>query len=257
MTVASVARAFRLLRAVPETDGTLSGLARETGLPVATVSRLMETMEQAGAVSRGRGADGDPKAYRIGPAVIDLAGADSAPYDLLSLATTYLNAIVAETGETAGVAAPVGTDYVILGQVAAENDVSVRDWTGERTAAHAGCIGFVQMASWASGEIDAYLSQPLETFSSDTVTDRAQIEQRLQTVRSQGWFCTTDEYAVGVTTIAAPVFAREDAAVGSIYVHGPSYRFPAEGELEMIADALCDRAMAISAVLGRRDRVDE
>ncbi len=256
MTVAAVERAFRLLRAVPETDGTLSGLARETGLPVATVSRLMETMEQAGAVTRGRTADRDGKAYRIGPAVMELAGTGPASYDLLSLASTHLNAIVAETGETAGVAAPVGTEYVILGQVVADNDVSVRDWTGERTAVHAGCIGFVQMAHWDRSEVESYLNTPLEAFSAATVIDPASIEQRLALIRSQGWFSTTDEYAVGVTTIAAPIFDRAGRVAGSIYVHGPSYRFPASGALQPIGEGLRGRADAVSAVLGHREAAE-
>ncbi|MCP4964702.1 MAG: helix-turn-helix domain-containing protein, partial [bacterium] len=98
MSVTSVERAFQLLRAVPTSDGTLSGLSRETGLPVATVSRLMSALEKAGAVLRN-----DEKVYRIGPALVELVSSEPGPYDLLALATAHLSELAAQTNETAGV----------------------------------------------------------------------------------------------------------------------------------------------------------
>ncbi len=247
MTVNSVDRAFRLLRAVPATDGTLSGLARETGLAVATVSRLMNTLEQTGAVVRER------KVYRIGPAVFELANGEPETYDLLALSVGHLNALVVETGETAGIAEPAGLQHVHLGQVASAHDVSVRDWTGFQAEAHSGCIGFVLMAHWEQRTIDRYLAGTLARFSPYTVVDRETILARLDKIRQQGWFWTTDEYALGVTTVAAPVLDRAGVAVGSLYVHGPSYRFPSARQRPAIGRALLERAQAISGVLGRRE----
>ncbi len=247
MTVTAVDRAFQLLRAVPATDGTLSGLARETGLPIATVSRLMATLEQAGAVAR------DKKVYRIGPTVAELANGHPASYDMLSLATAHLHGLVASTGETAGIAEPVGPDYVHLGQVAAAHDVSVRDWTGFRSPPHAGCIGFVLMAHWDATALADYLGRPLERFSPATMIDPTSIERRLAQVRAQGWLWTTDEYAQGVTTVAAPILDRRGHAVGSLYVHGPSYRFPPDRQRAAIGRQVKGRADEVSAVLGWRE----
>ncbi|MCP4222319.1 MAG: IclR family transcriptional regulator, partial [Actinomycetia bacterium] len=204
MSVTSVERAFQLLRAVPTSDGTLSGLSRETGLPVATVSRLMSALEKAGAVLRN-----DEKVYRIGPALVELASSEPGPYDLLALATAHLSELAAQTNETAGVVEAVGTELVHLGQVATEHDVSVRDWTGFRVAAHSGAVGFVLMAFWDDAVLDEYLAGELEVFSPATMTDPEQIRTRLEVVRAQGWLWSTDEYALGVTTVAAAVLDRE------------------------------------------------
>ena len=246
MTVVAVDRAFALLRAVPQTGGTLSELSRETGLAVATVSRLMGTLEQAGAVVR------ENKTYRIGPTMLALAGADVPTFDLLSLASGHLKALLSATGETAGIAESVGVDHVHLGQVATLHDVSVRDWTGVRVAGHSGCIGFVLMAYWDDAMVDAYFANDLEQFSPATLTTRATIEPLLETVRRQGWIWTVDQYAVGVTTVAAPVLDRDGAAVASLYVHGPSYRFPVDDQRDTVGRDVADRARAISAVLGHQ-----
>ncbi len=244
MTVTSVHRAIQLLRALPRTGGTLSELARETGLAVATVSRLMGTLEEAGAVSRSN------KTYRVGPVVMELAGSESAAFDLRSLANGRLHRLRDGTGETAGIAESRGDDIVNLDQVATDHDVSVTDWTGVVVPAHSGCIGFVLMAYWAEDRLARYASAPLERFSAQTLTDLAAIEPLLAEVRRTGWLWTTDHYAVGVTTVAAPVFDRNGAAVASLYVHGPSYRFPSEDDRTSIGKMVRARADEMSTILG-------
>lgn len=247
VTVTSVERAIHLLRAIGESDGTLSGLSRHTGLPVATVSRLMSTLELAGAVLRV------DKTYRIGPVINELATSDTAAVDVLGVSMPHLDDLAALTNETAGIAQRVEHGYLHLGQVGTEHDVSVRDWTGFRGVAHAGCIGFVLMAYWAENDIDAYLERELEMFSEKTVTEPAAVRERLELIRTQGWLWTSDEYAQGVTTVAAPVFDRSGEAVASLHVFGPSYRFPKTRQQRMLGRAVRERADAVSDVLGYRE----
>jgi len=244
MTVAAVDRAFQLLRAIPTTDGSLSGLARQTDMPVATVSRLLTTLEAAGAVRR------DEKAYRIGPAIRELASDEPAHYDLLSIAGPHLTELAALTDETAGIASCVGDELMHLGQVATDHDVSVTDWTGFRVGVHSGAIGFVMMAHWPTERVDAYLAPDLKQYVERTMIDPATIRARLDQVRVDGFLWTTDEYALGVTTIAAPIRDRDGLGIGAVHVHGPSFRFPKELVPTEIEALVTTRATAISSVLG-------
>lgn len=246
VSVASVERAFKLLHAVRATDGTISALSRATNLPVATVSRLMGSLERAGAVLR------NGKAYRIGPTVAELADADAVGYDLVALATAHLSDLAAASGETAGIAEAVGDDLVHLAQVATDHDVAVRDWTGVRVPAHSGCIGFVLMAWWPEDQVAGYLAQDLEPFSPQTMTDAAAIQKRLAAIRKNRALWTTDEYAVGVTTVAAAVRDKGGRPVAAVHVHGPSFRFPEPERRAEIESLVRERAQAISSVLGWR-----
>ena len=166
---------------------------------------------------------------------------------------TGTSGVMALADETAGIAQRVEHGYLHLGQVATEHDVSVRDWTGFRGVAHAGCIGFVLMAYWPEVEVAEYLAKDLEVFSERTVTDPEVVAERLALVRAQGYLWTTDEYAQGVTTVAAPVFDRSGEAVASLHVFGPSYRFPKPRRQGVLGRAVSQRADAISAVLGHRE----
>ena len=250
MTVASVDRAFRLLRAVEAGANTVSTLSSETGLALATTARLLNTLEQIGALSRA------DKRYRIGPAIGELAG-QAVAYDLVALATSHLSELVALTNETAGVAEAVGHNTFHLAQLTAERDVTVKDWTGTRVPVHHGAIGFVVMAHWSDGQIDNYIAGDLERFTANTVTDATLIWQRVREIRERGWIWTIDEYASGVATAAAPIRGRMGAAVGSLHVYGPSYRFPADNShADEVGAALAARAQTISSVLGWRESAE-
>lgn len=250
MSVTSVERSFRLLRAIAEEPRSLSELARNLDLATSTAARFLSSLHAAGAVSRDN--DGT---YRIGPAIFDLAGRPSGGYDLVAIASKHLSALAKRTGETSGIAAAVDDDILHLAQRSNDDDagVQVKDWSGQQIPAHPGCTGLVVMAHWPEKQIDAYLERPLETFSEATVTDPTIIRQRLRQIRRDGYLWTTDEYAVGLTSVASPVFDSSDRAVAALHVFGPTYRFPEDGRKASIATELCDRAAQISAVLGHGD----
>lgn len=244
MTVTSVDRAFMLLRAVESGANTVSSLSHETGLALATTARLLNTLEQIGALSRVG------KRYNIGPAIGELAG-QSVAYDLAALATLHMSDLVALTNETAGVAEAVGHNTLHLAQLTAERDVTVKDWTGTRVPVHHGAIGFVVMAHWSDAQVDTYLDSPLEKFTAKTVTDPKRIWDRIDHIRRTGWIWTIDEYASGVATAAAPILDRHGVSIGSLHVYGPSYRFPSDDtQADEVGAGVAERAQAISAVLG-------
>ncbi|MDG2428393.1 MAG: IclR family transcriptional regulator [Acidimicrobiales bacterium] len=244
MAIAAIERGVRVLRAVAAGYGTVSELSEHTGLALSTTARVLETLEQSGALARR------DKVYRIGPTVFELISSEATTYDLLGLAKPHLHALAASTGETAGLAQCESNDIVHLGQVETEHDVSVRDWTGFRVGLHSGSIGLVILAHWPEEEITHFLAEPLERYAEQSVTEPIAIRERLEIVRRCGWLVTTDEYDQGVTTIAAPIRNRDGRGVASLHAHGPSYRFPGDVDVIDIGHQLTERARMISVVLG-------
>ena len=247
MSVTSVERSFRLLHAIAERPRSLSELARSLDMATSTAGRFLHSLQAAGAVRR----NGDGT-YRIGPTILELAGGPTGGHDLVAVASTHLSALAKRTNETAGIAAAIDDDILHLAQVSADDDadVMVKDWSGQQIPAHPGCTGLVVMAHWPQDQIDTYLARPLEAFSDATVIDPDRIRSRLERIRSDGYLWTTDEYAEGVTSVASPVFDRNDQVVAALHVFGPSFRFPRKTEMRSIANELCARASQISAVLG-------
>ncbi len=244
VSVTSIDRSFRILQEISEQPGSLTDLSRALDIPTSTMGRFLGSLQAAGAIQRESNGT-----YSIGPTIIRLAGGRTASPDLLTVAGAHISALAKLTNETAGIAASVDDDVLHLGQVSSDADVQVRDWTGEQVAAHHGCTGLVVMAYWPEAQIDRYLAQALESFNEHTVIDANVIRERLAHIRSAGYLWTTDEYARGVTSAAAPVRDSTGRAVGALHVFGPSYRFPNAEDIESLSAELCRRAEQISSVL--------
>lgn len=127
------------------------------------------------------------------------------------------------------------------------NPVQVRDYTGLSVPMHIGPSGLCVMAQWPAEEVDRYLSRPLESYTTRTVVDPGRIRDRLEETRARGHAWVREEFAEGINSVAAPVLADGNRALGAIHVHGPAYRFPADGRADSIANLVTDAATRFSS----------
>ena len=157
-----------------------------------------------------------------------------------SIARPTILQLAAETGEAAGVSIRDGWTVQYVDQVDPPNpnEVQVRDWTGTRIPLHAVSSGQVFLAQLPAPMLSRYLAEPLEAFTARTLTDAGSLLERLR-----------DEYAVGISSVAAPIADARAEIVAAVHVHGPSYRFPPEGEGDRIAAAVRAAAARIGARL--------
>jgi DNA-binding IclR family transcriptional regulator len=219
--VQSVDRAFAVLRAVATGGGGLSDIARRTGLAVSTTARLLATLEAQGAVSR---ADPGPT-YRIGPALTDLAATADPSAGLVGRARAHLEMLVAEVGESAGISIAADDRSVLyLDQVDGDQDVTLRDWTGEQLPMHVVSSGLVLLAARPDAAVRVYAQAGLARATEHTITTVGELRRRVAAARTDGYAWTVEEYSVGITSVAAPIRDGSSAVVGALHVHGPSYR---------------------------------
>jgi IclR family acetate operon transcriptional repressor len=177
----------------------------------------------------------------------ELAGAIDASAALAATVRPHLQWLSTQLGEAAGFSVPTGYTVQYLVQVESPNPVQVRDYTGLILPMHVGPSGLCVMAQWPVEEVDRYLSRPLESFTAHTVNDPALIRKRLEEIRDQGHFWIFEEFAEGINSVAAPVFAAGHWALGAIHVHGPAYRFPEEGSSDRIAALVMEAAESFSS----------
>lgn len=242
--VQSVARAFAVLRVLAAHPGPLSlaAIAEETELPKSTVSRLLATLEAIAMVERGP----DPGTYALGAGIAALAGGPTSIPQLVAVAQPYLIDLVERYGEDAGLAVPDGREVLFVRQVAGLNPVQVRDWTSQRYPAHAVAPGQVIMASWPDEQVEAYLAEPLDPVTPNTVTDPDRLRERVQDARRLGYAWAFGDWAEGITGVAAPVQDPDGALVSVVNLYGPSYRFPGTHDAADVGDALVRAAAAIA-----------
>ena len=237
--VQSVERAFAILGAVSGKPGGVTAIAGRVGLPKSTVARLLATLEGLDAVERVEG----PR-WRVGPGVASLAGTASPERSLVAIAQPHLTRLVEEVGEDAGLALPDGYDVHYVEQVESDNPVQVRDWTGTRAPLHAVPSGLVLLAEWPEDALEAYLAHGLARLTPYTVTEPEELRRRLAEARARGVTWGREEFAEGISSVAAPVRDGRGKPIAALHVHGPSYRFPPPGAEDRIAALVAEAAGA-------------
>lgn len=228
--VQSIERAFELLQALAAGPARISDLALTVGLPKSTVARLLGTLERVGAVERDPGSS----VYRIGEGLTRLAPAQDVTTSLIVAVKPHLHQLSETLGEAAGFSVPEGYAMHYLVQVDSPRPIQVRDYSGSSAAMHLVPAGLCVMAGWPEAEVARYLSRSLERNTPRSVIDPSAIRRRLVDVRESGYAWLDEEFAEGLSSVAAPVLDTQRRIVGAITVHGPTYRFPAQGQRERI-----------------------
>ena len=209
----AVQRAFDLLaRLGGERNGaTLSELARETGLPVSTVARLLATLEQMGFAQRN--ADGR---FGAGMKLIQIGLSALRGLSLYDLAEPHLRRLAEATSETANLAVRADETHAIyLRQVLSVRAVRHASWVGRMLPLDRTAVGAVLL-----DELDA-----------------------------SGFAVRRNTFEPDVVALAAPVRGPDGTIVAALSITAPSYRI-ADADLARLGALVLEEARRVSAELG-------
>jgi IclR family transcriptional regulator, acetate operon repressor len=256
--VQSVERALELLEALAETGEAkgVSELARATGLPVATIHRLLATMVSRGYVRQDSGSH----KYTLGSHLIRLG--DAAARDFGQFARPYLAELMEASGETANLAMLEDGHVAYVAQVASRHH-RVRMFTevGRRVHPHTSGVGKVVLAFRPRAEVEALLARTgLPPRTPRTITDPARFLAELDKVASQGYAIDSGEEEVGVRCLAVPVFGM-GGSVAAMSVSAPEGRLQ-DRDIERVLPEMLRISAALSAAFltgasaSPRSRVD-
>lgn len=244
MAVQSIERAFAILRALAVRPSGVTDLADRVDLPKSTVARLLNALESEGAIEQLE-TGGD---YRLGPAIEEIAGGSPQGRSLIAAAQPFLVDLSEQTQEASGLDILEGTEVHFLDIVQSEQDVQIRDWSGESGPAHSLSAGLVILAHSPDSTVDAYLADGLVPMTPNTLRTADELRDRLVQVRSAGYAWVYEEFAEGINSVAAPVFGP-DGVVAALRVHGPTYRFPDPERIHDIGMLVSDAAAQLSEQL--------
>jgi IclR family transcriptional regulator, pca regulon regulatory protein len=212
-TIAGLARGLAVIRAfsVAGTAGTLTEIANITGLSPAATRRCLHTLEDLGYAGRvGR-------QFFLRPRVLDL----SAPYlngvNTETLASDYLQEVVAASGHSSSLAVLDDVDIVYLAHAGVRRVLRIEASTGTRYPAYATSLGRVLLGNLADDRLRELLvaSEP-KKLTRRTVTDLDQLMAAVAAARDEGYALVEDQLAIGVMSIAVPVRNQKGDVVAAI-----------------------------------------
>jgi DNA-binding IclR family transcriptional regulator len=220
-------------------------LGRRLGVHKATASRLAATLAGHGFVER----DPATERYRLGFALVALAGSAMSNLDLVRTARPVLEGLAERSRETVNLGVMAGDAVVYLDQVTGTRSIVAVSWVGRRTPLHDTSNGKVLLAYANEADAERILSRPLERATPNTTCDPGELREQLALVRDRGWAQTLEELEEGLNAVAAPIRDAEGVVVAAVSVSGPAFRMrPAD--LPRVARLTVDAGSAVSQRLG-------
>ena len=224
----------------------LKDLCRATGMPAATLYRILTVLEQHGLVI----SDGDEKLYQIGYAIVEMAHRRLDAIDIRSLARDELRQLGATTSETIHLAIREGSEVVYLDKIDSPNTLRLCSVVGGRAPMYCTSLGKVILAYMSDDAATKIISQLVfHPFTPTTILDKATLCSQLAAIRNQGYAVNDEEHERGSRCLGAPILDHAGYPIGAISLNTPTARFELDQLVES-APLVCDAAQRISEQLG-------
>ncbi|HPQ94683.1 MAG: IclR family transcriptional regulator [Thiothrix sp.] len=242
----TVDKAFKLLSlfSVETPEVGLSELARRAGFDKAATRRFLVALQKHQLIEQNP----ETRHYRLGPGLLHLAKIRETTFPLESILQTALVRLSGGTGETAHAGLLVHAVLTTLAIVFPPRANRVHLNLGEKLPLHATASGQVLLAFSPPEKLDDLPIQ-LNTYTTQTITDRQQLVHSLQQIRQQGFARVSNTYEDEVTGIAVPFFDAHALPQGTLAVATPSARMSAKLELQIRQQLLLE-SQSVTQALG-------
>lgn len=224
---------------------TLTEAAEATGLSRPTARRILLTLQDRGYVRT------DGKTFALTPRVLALGYAYLSSLNLTEITQPFMERVVQATGEGCSLATLDDTDVVYVTRVPTHRVTSITLATGTRLPAHATSLGHVLLADLTTAELDRYLSRAdLRPLTARTIRTPAELIERLNLVREQGWAMVDQELEEGLRSIAAPVRDANGRVIAAMGLSSLIATTDAHAVREQLLPPLLTATNGVSTELG-------
>jgi len=186
----------------------------------ASIHRMLETLVRRGYLIR----DTKRKTYILGPKIYGLYSSIQRDLDIKKTIKPYLDELAKRTCETAHVAVAINNEMVFLDRSAGTEAVTVNTQIGDRVPLYCTAIGKAYLAFEKKFSLRDLYKEPLESYTTNTMTDIGAIEKDLELTQRRGYSFDNEEYLEGIRCVSAPIFNDCGEIVAVLGISGPKYR---------------------------------
>jgi DNA-binding IclR family transcriptional regulator len=250
----SVIKAFSILKAFRADDGWLSccELSRRANLPQASGHRLIQTMEDMGAVVRGKRGQ-----YRPGLLLLSLSRGVPLLDLLRDASKPILTNLAVSFDLTTHLAILKNGMVTYIGKYCSATSFQLHTRVGTQLEAHSSGLGKVLLAGLNRDEFETFIIDgPLVALTPFTITSPFRLSEELEGVRNRGFATDDRESHVKTRCVAVPVKDSYGTTIAAISASDETNRMTASREVK-IKPALFEAAAALQNALYRRQTPSE
>jgi IclR family KDG regulon transcriptional repressor len=223
----------------------ISEIAQAVDLHKATAYRIVATLVNYGYLER---AD-DGQRYRLGLELTNLGFKVIHRMDLRREALPNMKQLIQQWDETCDLCVFDRGTVLYIEVLRGNRALTVAAAIGQRLPAHCTASGKLFLAHLPPNELDAILSQPLVSYTENTITSPDELRKELEIIRNQGYAIDNEGFEVGVCAVSAPIFNRHGNVIAAIGGPSPVSRMTPE-RIQEIALSFREGARAISRRMG-------
>lgn len=211
-TIQSARTALAIIETIAEQDNpTITDIADAVDCSRSTVHYHLKTLQQSNYVVRTE--DG----LYLGLRMARLGNVALRKHRLTGIIEEMTDDLAVESDTVARVGVKEGNHLVWLYQSSNGDPDPVPGAVGEETPLHCTAYGQAILASAPTDTIETVVAESgLPVVTENTITERESLADRLATVRQLGFAYSPEEYRIGVSSIAAPIFDESDTVIGAI-----------------------------------------
>jgi DNA-binding IclR family transcriptional regulator len=232
-----VSRGIVLLSMLGHRPHTIGDLHGATGLPKATIHRLLAQLIDIRVVVQ----DPSTEIYMLGPAALRLAHTllGDPSWSIASYALPDLRQLQADTRETAALHISIGRERLCIAEVPSTDPIRYIAGVGLTVPIYIGSAGKILLAGLTPAEAERILA-----VSTDDPETIRRVSREVAEARERGWAESAGERVPGAAAVSVPVrvddaggYAEDDAGgyIASLSVLGPADRLPPGRRRELAA----------------------
>lgn len=250
--VPAVERAFAILRVLAANGPrSLADVVEASQVNKSTAFYILRTLVHLDAVAY----DERARTYSLGPALMELGITASNQYSDVAIAKRTLAEMLELFNVTIVLYRRIGVGEIMLvDKLERSHRVRITVQAGLHLPIQGGSFGRAFLAFDEPDVLDRALENGLHQFTPKSVTKVSKFRQELAVVRKRGWAVDHEGFALGVSTVAAPIFGPDGkivlvaAAVGFTNLLTDEVAESCGERLRAMCDEIGDSLGAISPI---------
>jgi len=229
----------------------LSELSRISGVPKATVHRILTTYENNGYLDKITIGDNKGK-YKLGLKFLEMGKLVSDGLELRNIASPFMIELRDKFQEDVQLIVSDRGQAVYIEKMDCNRPVRVYTKVGRRAPLYGGACPRAILTFMHDAEIEKLLdSIVLKKVTENTIVDKEKLLKIIKEDRKNGYTISYGELQPGTVAVGAPIFNDSSDVIASVSIVGPEERFR-DDRLKELTDGIIRTAENISSVLGYR-----
>lgn len=248
----TIDRTFKILELFLEHGDSLGviQLSKLSGLSPAVTHRIVRALLKRGYLTQ-KEKRGE---YSLGLRFLEFGYVIQGNIKIADIAYPFLVELSKGADEAATLGILDGNKLLVVERIETSHDLRVSGAVGKRAPLHCTAVGKILLAQMSEAERKSIFDDPsLEKFTKNTITDFNRMEKELELFKLEGCTFEREEVAVGIWSVAAPVYGITGKIEAGAAIVAPISRITSDKALKLISlTKSC--ASRISWELGYRSR---